>query len=133
MAGMKEKIIRNRIRCKKCGDIIESKFTHDYKECSCKSCFVDGGHEYLRRGFIEKGCFEELSEIIQIEAEMKCPQCNRELKIEYKSKPRVDATGNKLIEVVGSCEHCLADYFWIEIIDSNGNKRTEDFKRYFCG
>ena len=76
---MREKIIRNRIRCKKCGDIIESKFTHDYKECSCKSCFVDGGHEYLRRGFTERGCFEDLSEVIVIdeENEVKCPECNK--------------------------------------------------------
>lgn len=130
---MREKIIRNRIRCKKCGDIIESKFTHDYKECSCKRCFVDGGHEYLRRGFIEKGDFEELSEIIIEKEGMKCPQCNRELQIEYKSTPKVDLHGNKKQEVVGSCEHCLADYFWIEVIDKSGNKRIEEFRRYFCG
>lgn len=41
---------RNAIRCKKCGDVIESKFTHDWVECSCKSCFVDGGHSYARIG-----------------------------------------------------------------------------------
>ena len=131
---MREKIIRNRIRCKKCGDIIESKYTHDFKECSCKSCFVDGGHEYLRRGFVERGCFEDLSEVIfEEESEIKCPQCNKKLKIEYKSKPSIDAAGNEQTEFVGSCESCLADYFWIEIIDSKGNKRTEEFKRYFCG
>ena len=43
------KIIRNAIRCKKCGDIIESKTVHDFKFCSCGSCAVDGGHDYLRR------------------------------------------------------------------------------------
>ena len=129
---MKEKIIRNRIRCKKCGDIIESKYTHDFKECRCKSCFVDGGHEYLRRGFTERGCFEDLSEIIKEEA-MKCPQCNRELKIECKSMVKVDLNGNEKKEIVGSCEHCLADYFWIEVIDKSGNKKIEEFRRYFCG
>ena len=130
---MREKIIINRIRCKKCGDIIESKFTHDYKECSCKSCFVDGGHEYLRRGFIEKGCFEELSEVIIEEEGIKCPQCNRELEIECKSTPKVDLYGNEKREIIGSCEHCLADYFWIEITDKSGNKKIEEFGRYFCG
>lgn len=56
-----KKIIRNRIRCIHCGDIIESKSVHDYVPCSCGSCAVDGGHEYLRRtgGFDD---FEELSE-----------------------------------------------------------------------
>lgn len=43
-------ILRNAIRCKKCGDVIESKFVHDFQQCSCGSCFVDGGHEYLRIG-----------------------------------------------------------------------------------
>ena len=132
---MKEKIIRNRIRCKKCGDIIESKYTHDFKECQCKSCFVDGGHEYLRRGFTERGCFEDLSEVIVIdeENEVKCPECNKKLKIECKLKMRIDAMGNKRAEVIGSCEKCLADYFWIEITDKDGNKQIEDFRRYFCG
>lgn len=42
-------IVRNAIQCKHCGDIIESTYTHDYQECSCGACAVDGGHEYLRR------------------------------------------------------------------------------------
>ena len=43
------KIVRNMIRCKKCRDVIESCTVHDFKFCSCGSCAVDGGHEYLRR------------------------------------------------------------------------------------
>ena len=55
------KIIRNIIKCKKCGDVIESYSVHDFKFCSCGSCAVDGGHEYLRRcGNPED--WEELSE-----------------------------------------------------------------------
>ena len=30
----KEEIISNKIKCKKCGDIMESKSTNDYKKCS---------------------------------------------------------------------------------------------------
>lgn len=53
-------IIENKIRCKKCGDIIESKTRHDFKWCSCKSVAVDGGKDYLRRlGNFDD--FEELS------------------------------------------------------------------------
>jgi len=44
------KIIHNRVKCVKCGDIIESKTRHDFVECSCRSIFVDGGKDYLRRG-----------------------------------------------------------------------------------
>lgn len=43
-----DKIIRNRIKCKKCGDIIESKSVHHFVEYRCKSIAVDGGHEYQR-------------------------------------------------------------------------------------
>lgn len=56
------KILMNRIRCKHCGDIIESKHRHDYIECSCGRVFADGGHDYLRRGFTSsEDDYEELS------------------------------------------------------------------------
>lgn len=42
-------IIVNKIKCKKCGDEIESNTVHDFKFCKCGSVAVDGGHEYLRR------------------------------------------------------------------------------------
>ena len=41
-------IKRNIIRCKKCGQTIESKSVHDYVKCNCGSVAVDGGHEYAR-------------------------------------------------------------------------------------
>ena len=43
------KTIHNRIKCLKCGDIIESEYRHDFKTCSCGACAVDGGRDYLRR------------------------------------------------------------------------------------
>lgn len=45
----KEEIISNKIKCKKRGDIIESKSTNDYKRCSCGAVAVDGGKDYLKR------------------------------------------------------------------------------------
>ena len=54
-------IICNKIKCKKCGDIIESKTVHDFKWCSCGACAVDGGREYLRR-VGEFDSWEDLSE-----------------------------------------------------------------------
>lgn len=44
-----KKIIRNIIKCKKCGEILESNNTHDFKTCGCGSVSVDGGLEYLKR------------------------------------------------------------------------------------
>ena len=58
-----EKIKINKIRCKRCGDIIESKTAHDFKFCKCGVVAVDGGKEYLRRCFINiEDDYEELSE-----------------------------------------------------------------------
>ena len=45
------KIIRNAIQCNNCGEIIESKHRHDYVQCKCGACAVDGGHDYLRRSY----------------------------------------------------------------------------------
>lgn len=61
-------IVTNKIRCKKCGDIIESKYRHDYKECKCGAVAVDGGHDYIRR-IGEQNDYEELSETKEIEFE----------------------------------------------------------------
>ena len=58
----KEEIISNKIKCKKCGDIIESKSTNDYKKCSCGAVAVDGGIDYLKRMSNEEN-YEELSEL----------------------------------------------------------------------
>ena len=53
-------IVENKIRCKICGETIESKTTHDYVTCKCGACAVDGGRAYLRRsGYLEN--WEELS------------------------------------------------------------------------
>jgi len=62
-----EKIIRNAIRCRLCGDVIESKSTHDFVWCSCKSCAVDGGPSCLRRLFKSEDVYEELAEVEQVE------------------------------------------------------------------
>lgn len=58
----KEEISSNKIKCKKCGDIIESKSTNDYKKCSCGAVAVDGGKDYLKRMGNEEN-YEELSEL----------------------------------------------------------------------
>lgn len=63
------KIIKNAIQCKHCGEIIESLSVHDFKTCKCGKVFVDGGHEYLRRGYTNSAeeDFIDLSETIEVE------------------------------------------------------------------
>lgn len=64
------KIIVNKIKCKKCGDIIESIHRHDFKFCKCGAVAVDGGKDYLRRLGNEDD-YEELFEAIEVEEEDK--------------------------------------------------------------
>ena len=64
----KDIIIRNSVKCSKCGDIIESKHRHDFKVCKCHSIAVDGGHEYLKRvGELDN--IIDLSEVEYVEIE----------------------------------------------------------------
>ena len=56
-------IISNKAKCLKCNEIIESKHRHDYVTCSCGNLAVDGGKDYLKRGAIDCGLVEELSEV----------------------------------------------------------------------
>ena len=52
----------NRCRCRKCGSVIESRFTHDFQECACGAIFTDGGTSYIRRGAEDPSLIEDLSE-----------------------------------------------------------------------
>lgn len=63
---MSQKIIRNAIKCKHCGDVIESNHLHDFKSCSCGKVSVDGGHEYLRRSFVSSP-FNDYVELAEYE------------------------------------------------------------------
>lgn len=63
------KIIKNAIQCKLCGEIIESTYRHDFVQCKCGACAVDGGHDYLRRCYKEDGCFIDLSVTEEIKEE----------------------------------------------------------------
>ncbi len=63
-----QKIIKNCIKCKSCGDVIESVTVHDFKSCSCGRVSVDGGHDILRRQYTDStDDYEELSIIEETE------------------------------------------------------------------
>lgn len=61
---MQFKIVTNRIKCKHCGDILESKSRYDFKFCSCGKVAIDGGLFYLKRSG-NPNDWEELSEIVE--------------------------------------------------------------------
>ena len=55
--------IRNRARCKKCGDVIESKYRHNFVTCTFGAVSVDGGNDYWKRSGNPED-FEEMKEEI---------------------------------------------------------------------
>lgn len=63
-----KKLIRNAIQCTNCRDIIESKYTHDFKVCRCGTVAVDGGLSYTKRIFKNSpDDFLDLSEWAEVE------------------------------------------------------------------
>jgi len=56
------RLTRNAARCRKCGDVIESKHRHDFVSCKCGAIFTDGGLAYVRRGARDLADIEDLSE-----------------------------------------------------------------------
>lgn len=63
---MQIKIIRNKIKCKCYGKVLESESRHDFKFCTCGKVVIDGGHFYLKRSG-NPNDWIELSEIIELD------------------------------------------------------------------
>jgi hypothetical protein len=66
-------IVENRARCLSCGIELVSRHRHDYRECLCGSLSVDGGVDYLARGYRDEDGFEELSVWVVVP----CDRCGR--------------------------------------------------------
>ena len=96
----KKKLIRNAIKCNHCGDVIESKHTHDFKWCSCETIAIDGGLSYAKRSF-KNGLddFTDLSEWEEVKPKepayftiisrpsyitFECPYCELEVEVPFK-------------------------------------------------
>ena len=60
----RRKIKRNRIRCKRCDDIIESRSIHDYQFCKCKAVSIDGGKDYQLIGWASGNSEEWIENLI---------------------------------------------------------------------
>lgn len=59
----------NKIKCLKCGCVIESTYRHDFVTCPCGKVSCDGGKDYLKRSFQKEDDYEELSEYTSEETE----------------------------------------------------------------
>ena len=58
MAG----IIHNRAKCLLCGDIVESRYRHEFVTCKCGNLSADGGLSYLKRSALYPNMVEEMSQ-----------------------------------------------------------------------
>jgi hypothetical protein len=60
------KLIRNRVKCLACDEVIESNYRHDYKTCGCPNeTMVDGGIDYQRFGGADLKLVEPLPEFTE--------------------------------------------------------------------
>lgn len=55
------RLVCNMMRCNHCMNVLISHHAHDYKECSCGKVFIDGGTDYLRRGYSAIEDYTEMS------------------------------------------------------------------------
>lgn len=89
-----QKILVNKIKCNKCGDIIESKSRNDFRTCSCGAVSVDGGLDYIRRcGELED--YEELSVLEESE------ELRQEVIKKYKKESDEETMLKKIEEKLG--------------------------------
>lgn len=61
-------IIRNSMLCLDCNVEIESKYRHDFQECTCGAIAVDGGNDYLKRSIMQGARYKDTS-IVQEDKE----------------------------------------------------------------
>ena len=61
VGGVRARIKENKVRCKRCGQVIQSFYRHDFVTCSCGAVSVDGGLDYLKRVAADFDHIEELS------------------------------------------------------------------------
>lgn len=59
-----------KIRCKICNEVIESKYRHNLVWCSGKHCFVDGGDDYCRIGWLPGTGGENLEDVVDLDPDL---------------------------------------------------------------
>lgn len=63
------KLKRNIIKCKHCGDVIESINRHNFKRCKCGKVAIDGGLAYSKRSFPDAPMEDHIEDLCEYEEE----------------------------------------------------------------
>lgn len=111
-------IKRNALKCLKCGDVIESKSVHDWVQCSCGACFVDGGKEYCRIG----GNMEDIEVLTEYE---EVPSYTIEVKTHYGSYRNYEIEQSKANDLIRYYED-----MWDYVRITDGDKIIYETKGY---
>lgn len=96
--------MRNRAKCKLCGDVIESLHQYDFKRCKCGEIMVDGGHlDYKRCGAGDWKNFvylddEDNEHPVRLSNQAAAPESKEEEKPHEESK--VEGTHNRREELL---------------------------------
>ena len=61
------RISRNRAKCLKCDEVVESHHRHDFRTCKCGNLSVDGGLDYLKRSAKDMKAIKEMSDYVDFE------------------------------------------------------------------
>lgn len=100
--------MRNRAKCKLCGDVIESKQRHDYITCSCGEITIDGGKEYRHASFKNIENFmcvdDEGNEIVPTYSENTSKDENTPEE-SFRTKPTKEELLQELDEMIKTFEH----------------------------
>jgi hypothetical protein len=100
-------------QCKLCGDIIESKYRHDFVSCKCGEIFADGGSDYSRYGATDLNNFLRIEELTMTPDELMDAKAQlsygvRQLLIWLLMQYGIETTQlNKDDEAFDNCEHDL--------------------------
>lgn len=50
-------ILANKLRCKKCGEEIESTYPHDFRSCKCGTCGIIIIKPYMHWNITRRNCY----------------------------------------------------------------------------
>lgn len=86
-------LARNAVKCLVCNTILESKYRHDFKMCSCLNISsVDGGLDYQRISAKDLDLIENLCEYVEMtDGEYTAYQESLKLKAELSLQKRIDS------------------------------------------
>ena len=110
-----EKILSNKARCRKCGEVVESVEVHDFRTCKCGAISVDGGREYLERlGNAED--IEEMSEVEELPVQ-KYPFLFRKPPAQCRTTPEewasADGADHYFVYIAKSFNYTSYDSSWM--------------------